>query len=386
MKKVVILGSTGSIGRSTLDVIGRHPDRFEVVGLAVGSNVKLLAEQIGRFNPRKVSVRSTSEREKLQAQLTGWNGEILCEEAGAVEVAVTTEADIVVSSIVGAAGLVPTYESLSAGIDVALANKESLVIAGKVMTGQARANGAQLIPVDSEHSAIFQALAGNPRQAVRQIGLTASGGPFRQTPKEEFERATVEQALNHPNWSMGDKITIDSATMMNKGLELIEATWLFDCSPDQITILIHPQSIVHSMVEYIDGSVMAQLGVPDMRCAIAYALSYPDRIETGVESLNLFDIEKLTFYPPDEEKFPTLRLAQEAARQGESYPAVLNAANEVAVASFLEKKIKFSDIFELLEKTLEKHRPMTLTTIADVLAADAEGRSLAGQELLRVAA
>ena len=242
------------------------------------------------------------------------------------------------------------------------------------------------MPVDSEHSAIFQALAGNERQAVRRIGLTASGGPFRETPREDFDKVTVEAALQHPNWSMGRKITIDSATMMNKGLELIEATWLFDFPPEMISIHIHPQSIVHSMVEYVDGSVMAQLGVPDMRCAIAYALSYPERIETGVESLNLFEVGELSFFKPDFEKFPTLTLAQEAARRGETYYAVLNAANEVAVEAFLKRQIKFTDIFDLIARTFQGHTPSVVTSIEDVLAADQWARQYTKDALARIAA
>ena len=385
-KKIAILGSTGSIGTNTIDVIRRHPDRFQVTGLAAGSNIQVLAEQIQLFQPTRVSVKSEAEVQGLRDLCPDWDGAIGIGEEGAVAVAVATDADLVMSSIVGAAGLKPTYESLKAGIDVALANKESLVIAGAVMTETARRSGAQIIPVDSEHSAIFQALRGNDIQAVRRIGLTASGGPFRTTPKEAFADVTLEQALKHPNWSMGAKITIDSATMMNKGLELIEATWLFGVPPEQIQIHIHPQSIVHSMVEYVDGSVMAQMGVPDMRTAIAYALSYPERIEAGVASLNLFEVGELNFHEPDFDKFPTLTLAYEAARLGNSYPAVLNAANEVAVAAFLERRIKFQDIFSLLEQTFQKHKPVAVQTIADVQSADRWAREATAAALNQVAA
>jgi 1-deoxy-D-xylulose-5-phosphate reductoisomerase len=386
MKQISILGSTGSIGVSTLDVIKRHPQRFKLVGLAAGSNVDLLAEQIRNFSPKKVSVRSTEDKKALQERCASWDGDILVGEEGAVEVATGSNADQVVSAIVGAAGLVPTYKSLDAGIDVALANKESLVIAGKVMTEAAKRNNAAILPIDSEHSAIFQALAGNDRKSVRRIGLTASGGPFRETPIELFESVTVEQALKHPNWSMGDKITIDSATMMNKGLELVEATWLFNYPADMIEIQVHPQSIIHSMVEYIDGSVMAQMGVPDMRCAIAYALSYPERVETGVAPLNLFDVRELTFFEPDLEKFPTLTLAREAATRGETYCAVLNAANEVAVEAFLNRRIKFADIFRLIDFTFNQHKPSVIESIDDVLIADQWAREETRSALARVAA
>lgn len=385
-KKISLLGSTGSIGVSTLDVMSRHPDRFEVVGLAAGSNIELLAKQIELFRPHRVSVRGREEQEALRALCPDYSGPIETGEDGATEVAVDSGADLVVSAIVGAAGLMPTYQSLAAGIDVALANKESLVIAGPIMTAALKKSQARLIPIDSEHSAIFQALAGNDPQAVRRIGLTASGGPFRETPKEDFEHVTVEQALKHPNWSMGAKITIDSATMMNKGLELIEATGLFGFPPEMIDIHIHPQSIVHSMVEYVDGSVMAQLGVPDMRCAIGYALSYPERIETGVESLNLFEERELTFYPPDYDKFTTLLLAQEAARQGKSYPAVLNAANEIAVDAFLKKQIKFIDIFRLLDQTFQAHQGAQIRSIDDVLAVDRWAREKTQGFIAKVAA
>ncbi len=385
-KKISILGSTGSIGVSTLDVIARHPGRFDVVGLAAGRNIDLLAQQVIAFQPQKVSVSAAEDKQALQDRCVGWSGDILVGEAGAAEVAVEVEADLVVSAIVGAAGLVPTHKSLQAGIDVALANKESLVIAGKVMTAAAQQNGAKFFPIDSEHSAIFQSLAGNDPKTVRRVGLTASGGPFRLTPKQDFEKVTLEQALKHPNWSMGNKITIDSATMMNKGLELIEATWLFNYPPEMIEILIHPQSIVHSMVEYVDGSVIAQLGVPDMRCCIGYALAYPDRVETGVDRLNLFEVRDLNFYEPDYDKFSTLMLAREAAKRGESYFAVLNAANEVAVEAFLKKKIKFSDIFRLLQSTFDRHKPFVINSIADVLEADRWAREETRSALAKVAA
>jgi 1-deoxy-D-xylulose-5-phosphate reductoisomerase len=386
MKKIVILGSTGSIGTSALDVLDRHRDTFEVVCLVAGSNVDLLAQQIKAWSPLRVAVRGEEDRRRLKELCPDFSGDILSGEEGAVALAAHSGADLVLSAIVGAAGLKPTYESLKSGVDVALANKESLVIAGKVMTSVAHSNNARLIPVDSEHSAIFQALAGNDRATLRRVGLTASGGPFRELPAADFAHVTVEQALKHPNWSMGDKITIDSATMMNKGLELIEACWLFDLKPDDVQILIHPQSIVHSMVEYLDGSVMAQMGVPDMRCAIAYALSAPGRIESGVKSLNLFEVQSLEFYEPDLKKFRTLSLAYEAIRRGESFPAVLNAANEVAVEAFLNRQIRFSDIFCLLEQTLEKHQSMKIKTIEDVLSADQWARQTAHASLGHLAA
>jgi 1-deoxy-D-xylulose-5-phosphate reductoisomerase len=380
MKKIVILGSTGSIGTQTLDIVARHPDRFQVVGLAAGKNVRLVEEQIRKFRPRRVSVAGADEAKALRATFAKEGVEILQGDEGNCVVAGSPEADFVVSAIVGAAGLKPTMIAIDAGKTVALANKESLVIAGEVMTRKAREKNVPLIPIDSEHSAIFQALAGNRREDVRRIVLTASGGPFFQRSKESLATVTVDEALKHPNWNMGPKITVDSATLMNKGLEVIEATWFFDVPAAKVDVHVHPQSIVHSFVEYVDGSVIAQLGVPDMRCAISYAMAYPERVESGVASLDLVKIGHLSFFPPDPDKFPALRLAFAAAQAGQTMPAVLNAANEVAVARFLNREVGFTDIPALVERTMERHKPFPLKTLEDVLEADAWARKEASRQ------
>lgn len=354
MKKIAILGSTGSIGCSALDVIRSHPDRFKVEALVAGSNTELLARQAAEFRPRLVVSKKDGE-------------------AAQIEAATLPDVDIVLSAIVGAAGLKPTYAALKAGKRVALANKESLVAAGAVMTEAKREGAAELIPVDSEHSAIHQVLNGNLKEVV-QIILTASGGPFRTWSKEKLEKATKSEALKHPNWKMGEKITIDSATLMNKGLEIIEAHWLFDLPPEKITVKVHPQSIIHSLVEYVDGSVLAQMGLPDMKTPIAYALAYPDRISAPVPPLDLTKMAPLTFEEPDMERFPALSLAKTALKKGKTYPAVLNGANEIAVYAFLEEKISFLDIVKTVEKVLERHKPFEMNTLDDVLAADSEAR------------
>lgn len=368
-KKITILGSTGSIGTQALDIVARHPDRFKVEALVAGEKIDRLAEQIQRFRPRLVSVKKKEDVLSLQSAFGG-SVRFLWGEEGTTEAAAAPDADLVLSAIVGAAGLRPTYEALKAGKTVALANKESLVIAGELMTNQARESGARLLPVDSEHSAIFQCLAAGRREEVRRLILTASGGPFLNHSRERLTAVTVEEALRHPNWKMGDKITIDSATLMNKGLELIEARWLFDFGPERIEVQIHPQSVIHSLVEFCDGSILAQMGVPDMRCAISYALAYPERIESGVESLALTKMGSLTFYEPDLEKFPCLRLARESAAAGGSVPVVLNAANEVAVGRFLKKQIGFLDIPRLVESALNGHRRLPILTLEDVLEVD----------------
>jgi len=384
VKKIILLGSTGSIGTQTLDIVARHPDRFEIVALAAGRKLSLIEEQIRKFRPKRVSVADAADAKVLREKFTKDGIEVLVGDEGNSSVAVSPEADFVVSAIVGAAGLGPTMKALESGKTVALANKESLVIAGEIMTRAARAKNVTLIPIDSEHSAIFQALAGNRRQDVKKLILTASGGPFFRKSREELARVSVEEALKHPNWSMGPKITIDSASLMNKGLEVIEATWFFDMPAVKVDVNIHPQSIIHSMVEYIDGSVMAQLGVPDMRCAISHAMAYPERVDSGVASLDLIKIGNLSFFAPDMDKFPCLRLAYEAAEAGRTMPAVLNAANEVAVARFLNREIGFSDIPELVARTLEHHQPFPLKTLEDVLEADTWARREAAS--LRVAA
>ncbi|HLD44714.1 MAG TPA: 1-deoxy-D-xylulose-5-phosphate reductoisomerase, partial [bacterium] len=335
-KKISLLGSTGSIGVSTLDLARQHPDRFQILALAAGSNTRLLLEQIAEFRPRLVSVKSKQDYEEIKAQLS-CDTEIFYGDDGAQRVATAEGADLVVSAIVGAAGLKPTLAAIEAGKDVCLANKESMVIAGEIMSQKARQNRVRILPVDSEHSAIFQCLNGEHPDDVDKLILTASGGPFWNLPQSAFIHITREQALKHPNWDMGAKITIDSATMMNKGLEVMEAHWLFGMPVAKINVVVHPQSIIHSMVQFVDGSVMAQMGSPDMRVPIAYALMYPRRITTGVKTLDLPKIEKLSFFEPDLEKFSCLRLAFDVARKGLSYPAVLNAANEVAVDAFLKK-------------------------------------------------
>jgi 1-deoxy-D-xylulose-5-phosphate reductoisomerase len=374
MKKISILGSTGSIGVSTLEIVAAHPDRFKVVALSAGSNLELLRKQIEAFSPQLVAVVSEQSARKLGTMLTGKKPEIMHGVPGMIAVATADEAEMVVAAIVGAAGLVPTAAAIKAGKDIALANKETLVTAGHLIMGMVKENGVKLYPVDSEHSAVFQSLQGHRRADVRRIILTASGGPFINYPLEKLAKVSITDALNHPNWSMGRKITIDSATMMNKGLEVIEARWLFDMPVENISVNIHPQSIVHSMVEYVDGCVMAQLGVPDMKAPIAYALSYPERVTTGVRSLDLTALSGLTFLNPDHTRFPALKLAYQALGAGESMPTVLNAANEVAVEAFLDGRIKFIDIPVLIEKAMDAHQAHPLTSIEEVLLVDRWGR------------
>lgn len=373
-KHISILGSTGSIGTSALDVIGRHPGRFEVVALAEGHDVALLARQIKQFSPKIVSVRDDDSRKKLKS-MCGSSVEIMCGIEGVVSVATCEEADIVLSSIVGSIGLKPTYEAIRAGKTIALANKETLVAAGELMMSAARENDVKMLPVDSEHSAIFQSLEGHRREDVLRIIITASGGPFRNY-DGDFSKITVEEALKHPNWSMGPKITIDSATMMNKGLEIIEAHWLFDIPEEKIDAVVHPESIIHSMVEYKDRSIVAQMASPDMRGPISYALAYPERIENGLKPVDWAALGKLTFFKPDDKKFPALGLARQAIKSGGSMPAVMNAANEVAVEAFLNKKIGFPDIYRIVSSVMEKHTPRRLNTVDEVLAVDGEGRAL----------
>lgn len=370
MKKLTILGSTGSIGVSTLEIVAAHRDRFEVVALTAGNNLELLKQQIDAFRPRLVSVLTADLARQLDCMLTGPKPEIHHGVPGLIAAATAGESHVVVAAIVGAAGLVPTAAAIKAGKDIALANKETLVTAGRLMMDLVREKGVRLYPVDSEHSAVFQSLEGQSRKDVRRIILTASGGPFLNLPLDRLSRVSVADALNHPNWSMGQKITIDSATMMNKGLEVIEARWLFNVPAEQIAVNIHPQSIIHSMVEYADGCVMAQLGVPDMKAPIAYALTYPERIPTGVKPLDLTELTGLTFLAPDYQRFPALKLAYDALAAGESMPAVMNAANEVAVEAFLKGKIGFTDIATSIARTMDSHEPRSLATIEDVLSSD----------------
>jgi 1-deoxy-D-xylulose-5-phosphate reductoisomerase len=382
MKNISILGSTGSIGVSTLEIAAAHPDRFRVVAMSAGSNLELFREQIERFSPELVAVIAEESAVRLRSMLPGRKPEILFGVEGMIEVATIASADMVVAAIVGAAGLVPTAAAVSAGKELALANKETLVTAGHLIMGMAKEKGISIFPVDSEHSAVFQSIRGHRRADVRRIILTASGGPFYNYPAEKLARVSVSEALNHPNWSMGRKITIDSASMMNKGLEVIEARWLFDLPAEKISVHIHPQSIIHSMVEYIDGCVMAQLGVPDMKAPIAYAMTCPERVETGVKPLDLTALSGLTFFNPDCARFPALKLAYQAMNAGESMPAVLNAANEVAVEAFLEGRIGFTEIPVVIEKTMTAHNPQRLASIEEVLLIDRWGREKA-REILK---
>ena len=377
MRSLSILGSTGSIGLSTLDVVRQHPGKFSISGLAAGKDVATLAQQIKEFQPTAVSVMDGDAAIKLRALLGDYKPDILHGIEGTVAVATVEEADMVVSAIVGAAGLIPTVNAIKAGKHIALANKETLVVAGELVSDLVKKHSVVLLPVDSEHSAIFQSLQGHRREDVVRIILTASGGPFRNTSAEELKQVGLQQALKHPQWTMGAKITIDSATMMNKGLEVIEAHWLFAMPAEKIGVVVHPQSIIHSMVEYIDGCVMAQLGAPDMRAPIAYALSWPERCESGIQKLDLTKIGTLTFEEPDMERFPALRLAFDALKAGRTYPAVLNAANEIAVAAFLDQKIRFTEIAEIVDKTMQAHKAYTPVELDDYLQADQWARDTA---------
>jgi 1-deoxy-D-xylulose-5-phosphate reductoisomerase len=381
MKKLTILGSTGSIGVSTLEVVAAQPEMFRVVALTAGANLELLKSQIETYQPEMVSVLTAEKAQTLSRMLTGKKPQIEYGVEGMIAAATASETTMVVAAIVGAAGLVPTTSAILAGKDVALANKETLVTAGHLVMDMVREAGVKLYPVDSEHCAVFQSMAGHRSEDIARVILTASGGPFLNWSKDRLQRATVTDALNHPNWSMGRKITVDSATMMNKGLEVIEARWLFDIPVDRIAVNIHPQSIIHSMVEYVDGSVMAQLGVPDMKGPIAYALTYPARVKSGVKPLDLTALSGLTFFKPDTDRFPALKLAYRAAESDESMPAVMNAANEVAVEAFLDGKIGFMAIAESIEKVMDLHAAHPLTCIEEVLEADRWGRFTAREVL-----
>jgi 1-deoxy-D-xylulose-5-phosphate reductoisomerase len=353
MKKVFILGSTGSIGINCLNVISNLKDEFKVTGLTVNSNTDLLLEQINSFKPEVVAVKDEQCAKNIAGKIPK-NCNLLIGEDGLVKAAVEAEYDIFMGAMVGFAGLAPTIEAVKRGKRIALANKETLVVAGEIVTDLCRANGSEIIPVDSEHSAIYQCLVGENLNKVEKLILTASGGPFREKDKSFFESATVDEALNHPNWKMGNKITIDSATMMNKGLEVIEAHWLFGLPADKIEIVIHPQSIIHSMVQFVDGSMKAQMGLPDMKLPIQYALTFPERMRNQFERTNLSSISSLTFYEPDFCKFECLKLAFDALKSGGTAACILNAANEVAVGKFLHKEIKFSHISLLIKKALDK--------------------------------
>jgi 1-deoxy-D-xylulose-5-phosphate reductoisomerase len=376
LKKIAILGSTGSIGRSTLQVIEKYPDRFQVVSLAAGKNIELLAEQIQRFRPKLAAVLDRQLAKDLVSRIQpDVQVEVLAGSEGYQQVASLAEADMVLSAMVGAAGLIPTLSAIRAGKDVALANKETLVMAGALVMGEVRRHQVRLLPVDSEHNAIFQALEGHRREELKRILLTASGGPFRNMPMEELESVTPAQALAHPNWVMGPKITIDSATLMNKGLEVIEAKWLFDVPVEKIDVHIHPQSIVHSMVEYIDGSVIAQMGIPDMRIPIAYALAYPERLELDLPPLDFFSVKTLTFQEPDLRRFPCLDLAFAACKAGGTMPAVLNASNEVAVQAFLDNRIPFNGIPRMVNQVMQEHALDPAAELEALLEADSWART-----------
>ena len=391
MKRIAILGSTGSIGVSTLDIIGRFPEKFRVVALAAGKNLTQLIEQIQSFQPLLVSLAQEEDAKKLRKELPDFEGDIVWGADGLHATATHADADMVMAALVGAIGLPPTLAAIRAGKDVALANKESLVVSGELMTREAAQHGVQLLPVDSEHNAVFQALHGHKREGVKRIILTASGGPFLHRPAEDFQTIRIEEALQHPTWKMGNKITIDSATLMNKGLEVIEARWLFNLPPTQVSVIVHPQSIVHSLVEYVDGSVLAQLGIPDMRVPISYILAYPDRLPlTHLPQLNLAEAARLEFVEPDYDKFPCLGLAYTALERGGTCPAVLNAANEVAVASFLSGQIAFTDIADINKQILTSHAAQPVKDLESVLEADgwarAQAKKIAGVSEQTVAA
>lgn len=381
-KKVLsILGSTGSIGVSTLEVVAQFPHLFRIAALAAGRNTALLREQIRVFRPRLVSVLNQELADELRDRLGPAEAkpEIVYGNDGYELAATLPEVDMTVSAMVGAAGLLPTIAAIQTGKHIALANKEALVVAGQIVMDLAVQNGVRILPVDSEHSAIFQSLQGNHRKSLKRVLLTASGGPFFQKTRDELARVTPQAALKHPNWSMGRKITIDSATLMNKGLEVIEAQWLFGVSVRQIDVHIHPESIVHSMVEYIDGSVIAQLGIPDMKIPIAYALAYPERLPVKNPPLDLFRLQNLSFYPPELDKFPCLRLAYEACERGSTMPAVLNAANEVAVVAFLDNVIGFLEIAKVIETVMKRHEISKKLDLSAIIAADRWAREEAGR-------
>ena len=373
MKTLSILGSTGSIGESTLSLVDLYPDRFRVAALATGGNSRLLLQQIERYRPGLVAVHDPAAAEEVRRELTGV--EVLDGVEGVSRVATLDETDTVVAAISGFSGLVPTYRALKSGKQVALANKETLVAAGDFMRKVMSSHGGSIIPVDSEHNALHQCLRGTgPESEIARLVLTASGGPFLHRPRESFHNIKRDEALDHPTWQMGPKITIDSATMMNKGLEVIEAHHLFGIDPDRIAVVVHPQSVVHSMVEFIDGTLIAQLSITDMRSALLYALSYPERWESRLPRIDLFSLPKLEFLEPDLERFPCIRLAYEALRRGASYPATLNAANEVAVEAFLSDRLCFSQIASVSERVLRSHRPRPIDDIRIVMEVDRESR------------
>lgn len=371
MKNIAVLGSTGSIGTQTLEIV-RANDDLNVVSLAAGSNIEMLEKQIREFKPQIVCVYNEKKAEELKIKVSDTDVKIVTGMDGLIETAVIKTADIVLTAVVGMIGIRPTIAAIKAGKDIALANKETLVTAGHIIMPLAKEYGIRILPVDSEHSAIFQSLQGNKKSQLSKILLTASGGPFRNTPKEDLKNVTVKDALKHPNWSMGRKITIDSATMVNKGLEVIEAKWLFDVDIDNIEVVVQPQSLIHSMVEYVDGGIMAQLGTPDMKLPIQYALFYPDRRQLDGKRVNFFDIANITFFKPDRDKFKGFDLAFRAGKTGGSLPTIYNAANELAVSKFLNEEIRFLDIPELIEAAMNNHKVIDNPSLEQILESEKE--------------
>jgi len=378
MKNVVLLGSTGSIGASTIKVASDLPDRLRLLGLGAGNNLELLLEQTRRHQPEAISILDPQNAQAARDAL-GTSTQVYSGPAGLVKLATLPSADIVLIAIVGTAGLEPALAAIRAGKDIAVASKEILVMAGEIVMREAEKNGVRVLAVDSEHSAIFQCLDGKPPESVRRLWLTASGGPFRATPREEFPKITVECALKHPSWIMGRKITIDSATLFNKGLEMIEARWLFGIEMHRVSVVVHPQSVVHSMVEFVDGSMLAQLSTPDMCLPIQYALTYPERVGSDRVQTNLAKLGSLTFEEPDPERFPSLGLARSAGEVGGTMPAVLNAANEIAVDAFCNHKIRFDQIGEVVAETMKRHQVIPSASLKQILAADACARSEAAR-------
>ena len=377
MKSIAILGSTGSIGTNTLDIVERFPEEFRVVGLTAGNNDEMLAEQVRRFQPQAVAMSTEAAAVRLRERCSGLPTEIVSGQEGLARVASLPDAELVVSAIVGGAGLVPTLAAIRGKKHIALANKEPMVMAGQLMQEEARRAGVRIFPVDSEHSAIFQSLEGHRIKDVRRLILTASGGALWNLPKEALSDVTPERALQHPNWKMGAKITIDSATLMNKGLEVVEARWLFDIPESRIDVLIHRESIIHSLVEYEDRSMISQLGLPDMRTPISYAMCYPDRLPLDLPSLDLTEIGTLTFCKPDHDRFPCLRLGYESLRIGGTMPAAMNAANEIAVDAFLNGGIRFTDISDIIQSTMQAHTPRPVLSVEAALEADRWAREKA---------
>lgn len=380
-EKIAILGSTGSIGTSTLEVVAQHREEYQVVALAAGLNVDKMIEQVNQFRPSLVAMKTKEAAERVAREVPS-EVKVVWGDAGLLEVAVHPDATYVVSALVGSAGLRPTLSAIREGKKIGLANKETLVTAGHIVTAEAKRRGVPLLPIDSEHSAIFQCLHGEYREEVVRLMVTASGGAFRDWTREELKQATVDKALQHPNWSMGAKVTIDSASMMNKGLEVIEAHWLFDLPYEKIDVILHPQSIIHSMVEFCDGAVMAQLGSPDMKVPIQYALSYPHRLPLATERLDLLKLAQLDFRPADFDRYPCLKMAYEAGKVGGTMTTVLNAANEVAVAAFLKGDCSFLMIEEMVERALNAHTPVTNPSLEEIDAADTWARHYASEWLL----